>query len=83
MCQSTREAKIVKDADNLDVDLELQEHEVNGIKIKEVFKQTREAVYNKLFTDTAKKWWKEIQTSNPHDWHIKGNNRFTNGDWKS
>jgi putative hydrolases of HD superfamily len=76
------ESKIVKDADNLDVDIELQEQYVNGIKVKEDFQVMRNNVYELLFTDTAKKIWKEIQTSNPHDWHIKGNNRFTNGDWK-
>jgi putative hydrolases of HD superfamily len=76
------EAKIVKDADNLDVDIELQEQYVNGVKIKEDFQMMRDRVYEILFTDTAKKMWKEIQSSNPHDWHVKGNNRFTNGDWK-
>lgn len=76
------EAKIVKDADNLDVDIELQEQYVNGIKVKEDFQVIRDRVYEILFTDTAKKIWKEIQNSNPHDWHVNGNNRFTNGDWK-
>jgi len=76
------EAKIVKDADNLDVDIELQEQYVNGIKVKEDFQVMRDRVYEILFTDTAKKMWKEIQNSNPHDWHVNGNNRFTNGDWK-
>jgi putative hydrolases of HD superfamily len=76
------EAKIVKDADNLDVDIELQEQYVNGVKIKEDFQIMRNRVYEILFTDTAKKIWKEIQNSNPHDWHVNGNNRFTNGDWK-
>lgn len=76
------EAKIVKDADHLDVDIELQEQYVNGIKIKEDFKEMRDRVYEILFTHTAKKMWKEIQNSNPHDWHVNGNNRFNNGDWK-
>lgn len=76
------EAKIVKDADNLDVDMELQEQYVNGIKLKENFQEMRNNVYELLFTETAKKLWKELQASNPHDWHVKGNNRFTNGDWK-
>lgn len=76
------EAKIVKDADNLDVDIELQEQYVNGVKVKEDFQVMRDRVYEILFTDTAKKMWKEIQNSNPHDWHVNGNNRFTNGDWK-
>ena len=77
------EAQIVKDADNLDVDFELQEQYVNGIKIKEDFQVMRDRVYEILFTETAKRMWKEIQDSNPHDWHINGNNRFNNGDWKN
>lgn len=76
------EAKIVKDADNLDVDMELQEQYANGIKLKENFQEMRNNVYELLFTETAKRLWKELQASNPHDWHVKGNNRFTNGDWK-
>ena len=80
--RKTLEAKIVKDADNLDIDLELQEQYANGVKIKEEFTKHRETVYNLLFTETAKKLWKEIQDSNPHDWHLKGKNRFTQGDWK-
>lgn len=80
--RKTIEAKIVKDADNLDIDIELQEQYVNGIKLKEDFQAMRNRVYEILFTDTAKKMWKEIQNSNPHDWHVTGNNRFNNGDWK-
>lgn len=77
------EAKIVKDADNLDVDLELREQEVSGHPIKKEWAQTRKFVAaKKLYTKQAKKLWKEIQTSNPHNWHIKGRNRFTSGDWK-
>ncbi|MFP4514735.1 MAG: HD domain-containing protein [Parcubacteria group bacterium] len=76
------EAKIVKDADNLDVDMELQEQYVNGVKVKEDFQVIRDRVYETLFTETAKKMWKEIQDSNPHDWHLKANNRFNDGDWK-
>lgn len=80
--RKTIEAKIVKDADNLDVDIELQEQYVNGVKVKEDFQVIRDRVYEGLFTDTAKKMWKEIQNSNPHDWHLKANNRFNDGDWK-
>lgn len=76
------EAKIVKDADNLDVDMELQEHHANGLRIKEEFQHIRDRVYELLFTDTAKRMWKQIQQSNPHSWHVEGNNRFNKGDWK-
>jgi putative hydrolases of HD superfamily len=75
------EAKIVKDADNLDVDIELQEQAAKGVKVKD-FDVMRKRVHDMLFTDTAKKMWEEIQESNPHDWHVKGCNRFNDGDWK-
>ncbi len=80
--RKTLEAKIVKDADNLDVDLELAEQEVRGIKIRSLWLKNRKVIYNKLYTKTAKKLWKQIQDSNPHDWHMKAPNRFTQGDWK-
>lgn len=76
------ESKIVKDADNLDADMELEEQYANGIKLKEEFKEIRDSVEDMLFTKTAKQIFNEIRNSNPHDWHLKGNNRFTNGDWK-
>ncbi|MFH0853763.1 MAG: HD domain-containing protein [bacterium] len=78
------EAKIVKDADIIDQELELQEQKYKGNKIKDVFDEKRQAILpNKLFTKTAQQLWQEIQSSNPHDWHIKGRNRFTDGDWQS
>lgn len=77
------EAKIIKDADNLDVDLELCEQEARGHKLKEIWLKNRQrAVYEKLYTKSAKKFWKEIMNSNPHDWHINARNRFNHGDWK-
>lgn len=78
------EAKIVKDADTLDVDLELQEQEAKGHQLKKVFKKMRQdAVYKKIYTKSAKKLWKEIQKSNPNDWHWNAKNRYTAGDWKT
>ncbi len=77
------EAKIVKDADNLDVDLELQEQEAQGHTLKKVWTKIRkEAVGSKLFTKSARKLWTEIQKSNPHDWHLHARNRYNSGDWK-
>lgn len=76
------EAKIVKDADNLDVDLELMEQSFKGNKLRDQFIKHRKVVYKKLFTKTAKQIWKAIQSSNPHDWHLNARNRFTAGDWK-
>ncbi len=76
------EARIVKDADTLDVDMELVEQSFNGNKLLETFKPQREQVGSLLFTESAKALWKEIYNSNPHDWHRTGTNRFTQGDWK-
>ena len=68
------EAKIVKDADNLDIDLELKELEEQGHKLPLKWKGMRKFVRDKkLYTKTAKKIWDEIQTSNPSSWHLKAN----------
>jgi putative hydrolase of HD superfamily len=77
------EAKIVKDADNLDVDMELMEQAANGVQLKELWKDMRAHVgREKLYTETAKRMFAQIQDSNPHDWHLSGRNRITSGDWK-
>ena len=76
------ESKIVKDADTLDVDLEIKEQENRGNKVGIGWKKNRIKFAEKLFTKTAKELWKAIQTSNPHDWHYKGRNRFNDGDLK-
>jgi len=77
------EAKIVKDADNLEVDLELREQSVRGFTLEKKWAKMRKHVRdNKLYTETAKKIWDEIQESDPLDWHNNGNNRFNGGDWK-
>ncbi len=75
------ESKIVKDADILDVDLELQEQSKMGCSLREEWKPQRNAVYNTLYTESAKEFWKEIRQANPHDWHLS-KNRLTHGDWK-
>jgi 5'-deoxynucleotidase YfbR-like HD superfamily hydrolase len=76
------EAKIVKDADNLDVDLELKEQEAKGVTLGKAFLAHRKALSTGLYTKTARKFWQQIQKSNPHDWHLNAPNRFTAGDWK-
>ncbi len=70
------EAKIVKDADNLDVDFEVQEQASRGVKLKEAWDRKGSA-YPMLYTETAKKLFEMIYSSNPDDWHIKAKNRFT------
>ena len=77
------EAKIVKDADNLDVELELREQKEHGSSLKELWKKNRrELVYPNLYTKSAKQFWNKIEVANPHDWHLKGRNRFSEGDWR-
>lgn len=80
--RKTIEAKIVKDADNLDVEFELKEQEAKGEAIRKYWLEARKVVFKNLYTESAKKMWREIQGSNPHDWHFYARNRFTAGDWK-
>jgi putative hydrolase of HD superfamily len=75
------EAQIVKDADNLDVNLELMEQQIQTIADK-FLKPRNISVRPKLFTKTAKKYWDAIEKSDVHDWHVLGRNRFSSGDWK-
>lgn len=82
--RKTIESQIVKDADNLDVDLELKEQEALGVKIGQKLAPARKHVAEtKLYTKTAKDLWKLIQTSDPNDWHWLSQNRFNSGDWRN
>lgn len=78
------EAKIVKDADNLDVDMELREQASQGHQLPELWSEDRKKVMKtKLYTETAKRLNAAIEQSNPHDWHVKSpKNRTNGGDWK-
>ena len=77
------ESKIVKDADTLDVDIELKEQEARGNPIRKEWMEQRKALAkNKLYTKSAQHLWKELQHSNPHMWHTRGRNRFIGGDFK-
>ena len=77
------ESKIVKDADNLDVELELVEQEFRGHKMGIIWNKVRfQKVYPKLYTKTAKRFWQEIHKTNPQSWHLNAQNRFNAGDWK-
>jgi putative hydrolases of HD superfamily len=73
-------AKIVKDADNLDIDLELQEQSNQLVSPR--FSKTRKTFVRPiLYTETAKKYWDLIYRARPDDWHFNGRNRFNRGDW--
>ena len=79
------ESRIVKDADNLDVDFELREQTARGHDALGASKQSMRAEVHatKLYTETAKKIAKKIASSNPHAWHANSaRNRFNGGDWK-
>lgn len=72
--RSSIEAKIVKDADNLDIDLELRELMERGNQVAVKKQKLRKLVRNKkLYTKTAKKLWDEIQKSDPSSWHLSAN----------
>lgn len=69
--RKTIESKIVKDADNLDVDFELKEFETRGHKLPLKWKIMRRKVRNeKLYTKSAKKIWDLIQKSDSENWHM-------------
>lgn len=77
------EAKIVKDADNLDVDFELVEQSSKGSPLKNHWRENRDFVAReKLYTKTAKTLYKKMIDANPHSWHLNGRNRRRDGDWK-
>ena len=82
--RETLEAKIAKDADNLDVDFELAEQASKGSPLQSDWHENRLFVsQEKLYTTTAKRLFEQLSNSNPHDWHLNGRNRRKNGDWKS
>lgn len=65
------EAKIVKDADNLDVDIELKELETRGHTLPTKWRVMRKKVRDeKLYTKSAKKMWDLIQKSDSENWHM-------------
>jgi putative hydrolase of HD superfamily len=82
--RQTIEAKIAKDADNLDVDFELAEQAAKGSRLQNVKKPSRDHVASeKLFTKTAKELYKQLKSSDPHDWWwLSPRNRNNAGDWK-
>jgi putative hydrolase of HD superfamily len=81
--RSSNEARLVKDADNLDVDFELAEQEAIGQTLPKHWHDNREFVAEKkLYTKTAKKIFAALKTKDPHAWHTEGRNRRNSGDWK-
>ncbi len=72
--RQSKEARIVKDADNLDIDLELRELMERGNDVARKKQPLRKLVRDKkLYTKTAKRLWDEIQKSDPSSWHLLAN----------
>jgi len=72
--RQSKEAQIVKDADNLDVDIELRELEERGSQLPKKWRKFRRFVRNKkLYTKSARKLWDLLQMSNPSSWHLAAN----------
>lgn len=68
------ESKIVKDADNLDVDLELKELEERGSQMPKKWAVHRKMVRDeKLYTDSAKKLWDNLSKVDVGQWHLDTN----------
>lgn len=78
------ESKIVKDADTLDVDMEIMEQTPLNPTLSESFKKMRrESVYPKLYTQSARELFDEINAVDPGRWVLAAKNRFNSGDWKN
>jgi putative hydrolase of HD superfamily len=78
--RKTLEAKVVKDADNLDVDLELKELARIGDSSAIGMQKTHRPLIRKtkLYTKTAKKIWDAIQKTDPNAWHQVLTNQWVN-----
>ena len=75
--KETIEAQLVKDADNLDIDLEMKELEEQGHTVVRKWKVNREKVRNEmLYTQAGKDVWDSIQNSDPSAWHLRNNKWF-------
>lgn len=72
--RQTLEAKIVKDADNLDVDMELYELAERGSQLPGKWKSHRQLIRDeKLYTDSAKKIWDNLSKIDVGQWHLNAN----------
>jgi len=78
--RKTIESKIVKDADWLDVDFEIQEQKAAGKLHMKAWNDNRKIIHDRLYTPSAKKLWKAIKKSDPVDWYRFARNRFVEGD---
>lgn len=72
--RSTIEAKIVKDADNLDVDFEVEEQQMKGHTMRKHWPRVN--TRDTLFTETAKQMWDELQEIDPQSWHVNAYRKY-------
>lgn len=80
--RKTIEAKIVKDADWLDVDLEIKEQLARGAFSIKAWLSNRQIIFKKLHTKSGQRLWKQIYQANPQDWFKNARSRFTEGDMR-
>ena len=79
----TLEARIAKDADNLDVDFDLFEQAAMGNVLREHWQDARRFIAKeKFYTQTAKDIFAQLEQADPHEWHVSARNRLSDGDWK-
>jgi putative hydrolase of HD superfamily len=64
------EAKIVKDADRLDVVLECKEFKMRGLQYHPIWDEELACYRDLLFTETARKLFDDIQASHPMDFTL-------------
>ena len=66
------ESKLVKDADNLDVDIEMRELAAQGHQLPAKWHAGRKNIRDtKPFTESAKILWDAIQESDPYNWQVQ------------
>jgi putative hydrolase of HD superfamily len=76
--QESLEARVVKDADNLDCDLELTETPDTALIAS--LEPRRRQVRERLHTDTARALFDAVYAEDPHAWHTAAPNRLKAGD---
>jgi putative hydrolase of HD superfamily len=76
--RDTIEAKLVKDADTLDFDLEIMEQ---AAQVRDSLEGNRRSnVRSHMYTEAAQKFQDAIYGSNPHDWYTQSQVSHTVGD---
>ena len=72
--RTSLESRIVKDADNLDIDLELRELANQGSQMLTKWRKTRRLIRDeKLYTKSAKDLWDALDKVDVDDWHMTAN----------